>query len=51
MKVNPELVSEILSFGHHVEVLQPQSLRNEVASQIANLNKKYFPAQNPCTPE
>jgi len=51
MRINPELVSEILSFGHHIEVLEPLSLREEVSTQIADLAKRYLGAQKPCTPE
>jgi predicted DNA-binding transcriptional regulator YafY len=36
-----ELKSIILSFGRNAEVLQPQSLRNEIATIISDLNKMY----------
>ena len=50
MKVNFELKSEILSFGSDIEVVEPLSLRHEIASQIAELNGKYLSAQKDCTP-
>jgi predicted DNA-binding transcriptional regulator YafY len=39
--VTYELKSIILSFGRNAEVLQPQSLRNEIATIISDLNKMY----------
>ena len=45
---NRELESIILSFGDDVEVVQPQSLRDVVASKIKNSYEKYFAAQIDC---
>lgn len=39
--VNHELKREILAFGHHVEVLEPQHLRAEIAGHIRDLAAKY----------
>ena len=47
--INPELVSEILSFGSDIEVIEPAMLRDEIAHQVASLNDKYSPAQKDCT--
>lgn len=49
MRVNNELVAEILSFGGDIEVIEPRSLREVMAQQIAELNKKYLSAQKDCT--
>ncbi|MBR3911834.1 MAG: WYL domain-containing protein [Alistipes sp.] len=38
---NKELVSQIFSFGPDVEVLAPQSLREEIMQQVRMLTKKY----------
>ena len=50
MKMNFELVSEILSFGGDIEVIEPLSLREEISRQIAILANKYSPVQKDCTP-
>lgn len=50
MKLNPELVSEILSFGSDIEVVSPLVLREEIARQVADLNSKYLTVQKDCTP-
>ena len=50
MKINMELVSELLSFGSDIEVVEPLSLREEIARQIAELSYKYLPVQKDCTP-
>lgn len=39
--ITRELKSIILSFGEQVEVLEPQSLRDEIGGQIASLQEKY----------
>lgn len=38
---NRELIAQILSFGSDVEVLAPQSLREEILRQIQELSKRY----------
>ena len=45
MKVNFELMSEILSFGSDIEVISPLSLREKIAQQIAVLGEKYKAVQ------
>lgn len=50
MRVNKELVSKLLSFGCDIEVVEPHSLRKELARQIAKLNNKYSLVQKDCTP-
>lgn len=39
---NKELYSLLLSYGSDVEVLEPQTLREEIAKDIAEQYKKYF---------
>ena len=46
---NKELEQLLLSFGHQVEVLSPQSLRETMKENIAKLSKMYFSVQNDCT--
>ena len=41
VKINKELVSQILSFGSDVEVISPLSLRARIASKIRLLYEKY----------
>jgi hypothetical protein len=45
VKVNKELVSQILSFGSDVTVISPESLRNEIVTKIKTLLGIYFPEQ------
>lgn len=40
--INPELESLILSFGDHVEVLEPASFRDTIRERIKALEKKYY---------
>lgn len=49
MKVNKELVAEIMSFGSDIEVIEPVSLREGIASQITDLANKYLTVQKNCT--
>ena len=49
MRVNKELVAEILSFGSDIEVIEPIELRAEIARQVFDLNNKYLMAQKDCT--
>ncbi|MBR1834597.1 MAG: WYL domain-containing protein [Bacteroidales bacterium] len=41
MRVNNELVAEILSFGADIEVLQPQHLRQRIAETVAQMQAQY----------
>ena len=41
MRVNNELVAEILSFGADIEVLQPQHLRQRIAQISEQLHRQY----------
>ena len=49
MRVNKELVAEILSFGSDMEVIEPIELRAEIARQVTTLNDKYSTVQKDCT--
>ena len=49
MRINKELVAELLSFGVDIEVLEPMELRKEMTRQIASLNEKYSAVQKDCT--
>ena len=40
--INYELKSLILSYGERMEVIEPQSLREEISDVISALQKKYF---------
>lgn len=46
---NKELESILLSFGNDVEVLAPDSLRNNIAKKIKDTFQKYYSVQNDCT--
>ncbi|MEI8205180.1 MAG: WYL domain-containing protein [Bacteroidota bacterium] len=41
LKPSNEFIMELLSYGDGVEVLEPESLRNEIKSRIERMNKKY----------
>ena len=49
VRPNKELEAQIFSFGHQVEVLKPEWLRQQIAGKIAETYKKYFPMQKDCT--
>ena len=49
VRPNKELEAQIFSFGHQVEVLKPEWLRQQIAEKIAETYKKYFPVQKGCT--
>ena len=49
MRVNKELVAELLSFGNDIEVIDPTVLRDEIAHRVASLNDKYSTVQKDCT--
>ncbi len=46
---NKELLSELIWFRDEVEVLAPDTLRNEIKAKISNMYKKYFGVKNDCT--
>lgn len=46
---NRELESLILSFGPDVEVLEPQSLRNQIQEKVKESFSHYFDVQTGCT--
>ena len=39
--INPELENKIMSYGEHIEVLSPPSLRNKIKERIIQSLKKY----------
>ena len=49
VKPTRELEQQILSFGADVEVLSPESFRNQIGEKIKDNFKKYYPMQNECT--
>ena len=49
VKPTRELEQQILSYGSDVEVLSPETFRIQIAENIAEIYKKYFPVQNECT--
>lgn len=44
LRATEELKAWVLSFGANAEVLEPESLRQEIASEIAQLQQTYRPA-------
>jgi predicted DNA-binding transcriptional regulator YafY len=46
---NKELLSELIWFRDDVEVLSPESLREEIKGKIAEMYHKYFGVKNDCT--
>lgn len=48
VRPNKELEAQIFSFGHQVEVIKPEWLRQQIAGKIAETYKKYFPVQKEC---
>lgn len=48
IKPTRELEQQILSFGSDVEVLSPESFKNQIVEKIKENFKKYFPMQNEC---
>lgn len=46
---NKELVSELIWFRDDVEVLSPDSLREEIKERISKMYQKYFGVKNDCT--
>ena len=49
LKVNNEFVAQLLSFGADIEVLQPQHLRQRLASAAEQMHRQYSNAQKDCT--
>lgn len=48
VRPNKELEAQLFSFGHQVEVIKPEWLRQQIAGKIAETYKKYFPVQKEC---
>ena len=48
VKLTRELEQQVLSFGADVEVLSPDSFRDQIGEKIKENFKKYFPVQNEC---
>ena len=48
---NKELISELIWFRDDVEVLSPDSLREEIKEKIAKMYQNYFGVKNDCTTE
>ena len=46
---NKELEQQIFSFGNDVEVIAPQSLREDISRKIEEIYQKYFPLQYHCS--
>ena len=46
---NKELISELIWFRDDVEVLSPDSLREEIKEKISKMYQKYFGVKNDCT--
>ena len=51
MRVNVELISELLSFGCDIEVMEPLALRNEIARQVEAARNLYSRVQKDGTPK
>ena len=49
VRPNKELEAIILSYGNQVEILKPEWLRMQIADNISENYRKYFPMQNSCT--
>ena len=49
VKITRELEQQIFSFGPDVEVLSPESFREQIGEKIKEISKKYFPVQKECT--
>lgn len=49
MRINKELVSELLSYGKDVEVVEPEMLRNIMSETVKSMSEKYFIVQKDCT--
>ena len=49
--INLELEQKLLSFGADIEVLEPESFREQMKKKVEDAYKKYFPMQEDCTKE
>lgn len=49
MRINRELVSELLSYGNDIEVIEPQNLKELMTEKIDSMQKNYSDAQKDCT--
>ncbi len=49
MRINRELVSELLSYGSDIEIIEPQSLKTLITEKIDAMQKNYSAAQKDCT--
>ncbi|MBO4603178.1 MAG: WYL domain-containing protein [Salinivirgaceae bacterium] len=49
MRINNELVAELLSFGDDLKVVEPEQLRNIMADKAKRMSEKYSTAQKDCT--
>ena len=49
VRPNKELEALLFSFGPQVEILSPESYRQQFAEKIQENLKKYFPVQKGCT--
>jgi len=49
MRINKELVAELLSFGNDIEIIEPQPLREIIAEKARLMSEKYSTAQKDCT--
>lgn len=46
---NKELISELIWFRDDVEILSPESLREEIKEIIAKMYQEYFGVKKDCT--
>ena len=51
VRPNNELEQQILSFGPDLEVLAPESFREQIKQKAAKMYEKYFAVQKDCTAE
>lgn len=49
MRINNELVAELLSFGDDLEVIEPEQLHSIIADKAKRMSEKYSTAQKDCT--
>ena len=47
---NKELISQLLWFGDDVEILSPESIREEISKKIESMSEKYLVVKQTCTP-
>lgn len=51
MRINKEFVSQLLSFGCDIEVIEPEILRDDIKEQVKKMNQKYIAVQKDCMEE